>query len=189
MSEVIIQQQLGKFMQKKTANLFLIGPMGSGKTTIGQHLAQKLKLTFHDADHEIERRAGVDIPWIFAKEGEAAFRKCEADVIAALTQLDNIVLATGGGVVLSSSNRTALKMRGTVIYLQVTLEQQLARLALSHERPLLSNANPREVLTTLQKTREPLYREIADYIIDTDHLDADQVTQAILDLITANKAY
>jgi shikimate kinase len=164
----------------KPQNVFLIGPMGAGKTTIGHYLATTLGFTFYDSDHEIETRAGATVSWIFDVEGEAGFRKREEQVIDDLTHLNDIVLATGGGVVLSPRNRAVLAARGVVIYLRVSIENQLLRLQHSHDRPLLKTSNPAEVLTRLQAQREPLYQELADYILDTNELNARAVAQAIL---------
>ncbi|MEH6650295.1 MAG: shikimate kinase AroK [Motiliproteus sp.] len=149
-------------------NLFLIGPMGAGKSTIGRLLAQELLLDFVDSDKEIEDRSGADIPWIFDVEGEAGFRKREASVIELLSRDDNIVLATGGGAVLDSDNRRHLQSRGTVIYLHASLEQQIERTAKDRNRPLLQTENPSKVLTELMQIRDPLYRECSDLVIHTD---------------------
>jgi len=149
--------------------IFLIGPMGAGKTTVGRRLAEMRRLHFYDSDHEIEARTGVDIPLIFEKEGESGFRRREQQTIDDLTHQDGIVLATGGGVVLDPANRSALAGRGFVIYLQASVDQQLLRTARSVNRPLLRNAaDRRKVLTGLLTVRDPLYREVADLIVPTD---------------------
>lgn len=148
-------------------NIFLIGPMGAGKTTIGKRLAKLVGLRFVDSDHEIEARTGVDIPYIFEKEGEEGFRRREREIIAALTAESGLVLATGGGVVLDPDNRRDLASRGLVVYLHTTVDQQLDRTKRSNKRPLLQTANPRERLEALFAERDPLYREIADVIITT----------------------
>jgi shikimate kinase len=150
------------------SNVILVGPMGAGKSTIGRQLAQLLNYDFVDSDHEIEARTGADIPWIFDVEGEAGFRKREEAVIDELTQLQGIVLATGGGVVIRESNRRAISSRGIVVYLKTSVEQQLVRTAKDRKRPLLQHAEPRKVLTELMKVREPLYLEVADHVVDTD---------------------
>jgi shikimate kinase len=155
------------------SNIFLIGPMGAGKTTIGRRLAELRGLEFVDSDHEIEARTGVDIPYIFEKEGEAGFRKREKQVIADLTTRSGIVLATGGGAILDPDNRQSLSARGYVVYLHASVEQQLARTARAENRPLLqASTDRRETLTQLFATRDPLYREIADLVLVTDHRNA-----------------
>ncbi|MGE4348132.1 MAG: shikimate kinase AroK [Candidatus Berkiella sp.] len=155
---------------KRSINLFLVGPMGAGKSTIGKQLAKELKLEFCDVDQEIEDRAGADIAWIFDVEGEEGFRKREEIVIDELSQRQGLVLATGGGAILSAENRNKLAARGTVVYLFTTVEQQLKRTAKDKRRPLLQQKDmPREEkLDGLMESRDPLYREIADVIIDTD---------------------
>ncbi|MDX1823928.1 MAG: shikimate kinase AroK [Thiohalomonadales bacterium] len=155
-------------MTSKT-NLFLVGPMGAGKTTIGRQLAEALNMDFLDSDHEIENRSGATIPWIFDVEGEEGFRKRERAIIDELTQRQNIVLATGGGAVLSEANRQCLKSRGTVIYLSASIEQLINRTQRDRNRPLLQTEDPRARLEELMQIRDPLYREVADIIIKTDH--------------------
>jgi shikimate kinase len=142
--------------------------MGAGKSTIGRLLSQSLGLEFHDSDREIEARAGTNIPWIFDVEGEEGFRQREEGVIDELTRLEGIVLATGGGAVLRESNRRHLQSRGTVVYLQTSIEQQLARTAKDRNRPLLQTENPRVVLEQLIAQRDPLYRDCCDLMIRTD---------------------
>lgn len=149
-------------------NIFLVGLMGVGKTTIGRQLARNLKREFIDSDHEIEQRTGADIPWIFDIEGEAGFRARERDVIADLTARQGIVLATGGGAVLDQQNRNYLKSRGFVVYLRASVERLVERTGKDRHRPLLQDANPRQLLQNLLVERDPYYREIADVIIDTD---------------------
>ena len=149
-------------------NVFLIGPMGAGKSTIGRLLSQELGLEFHDSDREIETRSGTNIPWIFDVEGEEGFRQREETAIDELSQLDNIVLATGGGAVLREANRRHLQSRGTVVYLQTSIEQQLERTAKDRNRPLLQTENPRAVLEQLIEQRDPLYRDCCDLLIRTD---------------------
>ena len=146
--------------------IFLIGMMGAGKTTIGSQLARKLKLRFVDTDHEIEARTGVHIPLIFEIEGEAGFRKREAQVLAALTQEDGLVLATGGGVVLDAQNRANLSDRGLVVYLDLSPEVLWERLRQDKKRPLLQVADPLKRLREIYAERDPLYREVADIIIE-----------------------
>jgi len=148
-------------------NIYLVGPMGSGKTAVGKKLAALLGKEFFDSDAEIERRTGVDIRYIFEKEGEPRFREREREVIADLTSLDDVIVATGGGVVLDPANRERLASTGTVVYLQATVDAQLQRTQPSRNRPLLMNADPREVLERLMAIRRPLYEEIADVRVDT----------------------
>ena len=164
--------------------VFLVGPMGAGKTTIGRQLARNLKLEFIDSDHEIERRAGADIPWIFDVEGEAGFREREQRVIAELTNREGILLATGGGVVMCPENRSALAGRGVVVYLHTTVAQQISRTARDRQRPLLQTGDPEQTLRTLMQVRDPLYREIADYVVDTDGLSARTVAHQIAQTLT-----
>jgi shikimate kinase len=163
-----------------TPNLFLIGPMGSGKTAVGRELARQLKRDFVDSDAEIERRTGVDIPFIFDKEGEAGFRRRERQVIEELTARPGIVLATGGGAVLADENRRVLASRGTVIYLEASVGQQLARTRRSQNRPLLQTPDPRARLESLMAEREPLYRDIGDLVVRTDGRKVRQVAAEIL---------
>jgi len=165
------------------ANIFLIGPMGSGKTTIGRQLARSLKKQFFDSDHEIEARTGADIPWIFDIEGEAGFRERERAVIEQLSREQNIILATGGGVVLNGDNRRHLAERGLVIYLRASVAQQLQRTARDRHRPLLQTADPRARLEALMQVRDPLYRNMADIIVDTDHRGIRNTVNRILQAI------
>lgn len=150
------------------SNIFLIGPMGSGKSAVGKKLANDLKLEFHDSDDAIEERTGVDISFIFEKEGEAGFRKREADVIAELIEFQNIVLATGGGAVEDPVSRSKLASKGTVIYLLTSVAQQADRTRKSRNRPLLNDGDPVAVLERLMALRDPQYQEIADITVDTD---------------------
>ncbi len=149
-------------------NIFLIGPMGAGKSAVGRQLARTLHLTFMDSDDEIESRTGVDIPFIFEKEGEEGFRKREAKVIDDLSKMDSVVLATGGGAVVEAKNRSNLGGRGLVVYLYTTVDQQLARTQKGRERPLLQNGDRKQILEDLMSERDVLYREIADLVIETD---------------------
>ncbi|MGQ0428541.1 MAG: shikimate kinase AroK [Gammaproteobacteria bacterium] len=149
-------------------SVFLIGPMGAGKTAVGRQLARRLGLAFLDSDTEIETRTGVDIAYIFEREGEEGFRARERDVLDALTQLEGIVLATGGGAVLLAENRERLSSRGTVVFLDTTLEQQLERTRRTRHRPLLTATDRRAKLEELARLRDPLYRSIAAVTIRTD---------------------
>ena len=162
-------------------NLFLVGPMGAGKSAVGRQLARLLHLEFVDSDEEIESRTGVDIPFIFEKEGETGFRKREARVIDDLSRRDGVVLATGGGAIMDPQNRNHLGARGFVIYLHTSVDQQLSRTRRGRERPLLEQDDPRTVLESLMATREPLYREIADLTVDTDGRKVRAVANEILD--------
>ncbi len=166
---------------KHPQNLFLIGPMGAGKSAVGRQLARMLHLTFMDSDDEIEARTGVDIPFVFEKEGEEGFRKREAKVIDDLTQKDGIVLATGGGAVMDPQNRNHLGARGFVVYLYTTVDQQLARTRRGRERPLLENGDRRRILEDLMAARDELYREVADLIVETDGRKVKAVANEILD--------
>jgi shikimate kinase len=150
-------------------NVFLIGPMGSGKSAVGKCLARLLNAPFYDSDTEIERRTGVDIPFIFEKEGEAGFREREREAIEALIVLEPIVLATGGGAVLLPQNRISLAENGFVVYLETSVTQQANRVRQGRNRPLLANVDdPATKLEQLMRERQPLYAEIADLTVPTD---------------------
>ena len=151
-----------------SSNVFLIGPMGAGKSTIGKLLAQELQFPFKDSDRVIVERAGADVPWIFDVEGEAGFRARESAVIDELTQLESIVLATGGGAILSEFNRECLKSRGHVVYLETSLEQQIERTSKDRQRPLLQQPNPEKILADLMEVRAPIYNSIADLVVSTN---------------------
>jgi 3-dehydroquinate synthase len=161
-------------------NIFLVGLMGAGKTTIGRALAKKLDKRFIDSDHEIEARTGVSIPLIFEIEGEASFRQREAEVIRDLTSRSEIVLATGGGAILKAENRELLKMRGTVIYLRANVNSILQRTSHDKNRPLLQTADPRQRIEQLAREREPYYLEVADFIIETGRPNVQSLVQTIL---------
>lgn len=152
---------------KRAGNLYLVGMMGAGKTTVGRLLARRLKLRFLDSDHEIERRCGVKVPHIFEVEGEAGFRAREAQTLAELTALEGIVLATGGGSVLAEENRQRLAARGTVIYLCAKPEHLYERVQHDRNRPLLATPDPLGRLREIYIQRDPLYRGIADLVVDT----------------------
>ncbi|ABE50721.1 MULTISPECIES: shikimate kinase AroK [Methylobacillus] len=149
------------------ANIFFVGLMGAGKTTIGRIIAKHLNKAFYDSDHEIERRTGVSIPVIFELEKEDGFRKREAAVIEELSHMQDIVLATGGGAVLLPENRKHLMENGTVIYLRANVNELWHRTRNDKHRPLLQNDNPRQRLEHLFAQRDPLYREVASIIVDT----------------------
>jgi shikimate kinase len=162
-------------------NIFLVGPMGAGKSTIGRQLAQELHLEFVDSDAEIERRTGADIAWVFDVEGEEGFRVREEKIISELTENQGIVLATGGGSVINKEVRNKLSARGFVVYLETTIDKQVARTQKDKKRPLLQNNNPREVLENLAQARNPLYEEVADLVVKTDDQSAKVVAKEIID--------
>lgn len=167
-----IIELIGIFIVSNTNNIFFIGLMGAGKTTVGKQLAKQLGKSFYDTDHEIEKRTGVKVPVIFDLEGEAGFRKRETAVINELTQLDNIVLATGGGAVLAIENREALRNNGYVIYLRATVNDLYKRMRHDKQRPLLQNVDIRATLEKLYGERHPIYTQIANAIVDTGHQPA-----------------
>lgn len=165
-------------------NIFLIGPMGAGKSTIGRQLAQSLGMDFADSDFEIEQRAGADISWIFDVEGEEGFRKRESRIIDELTQRQGIVLSTGGGSVITKETRNHLSARGIVIYLETTIEKQYERTLRDKKRPLLQDVeDTRQVLEDLAKVRNPLYEEIADITVSTNEQNARTMANQLIDLI------
>jgi shikimate kinase len=167
----------------RPTRVFLIGPMGSGKSTIGKQLAAALGLEFRDSDHEIQLRTGVDIPTIFAFEGETGFRAREKGVIEALTAIDGQVLATGGGAILDPDNRRVLASRGVVVYLHCSPEQQHHRTSHDRNRPLLQTEDPLQRLRELMAVRDPLYRETADLVVSTEKRSALTVTKEIVRLL------
>ena len=160
--------------------VFLVGPMGAGKTTVGRRLAQALRRDFIDSDQEIEQRVGASIPLIFEVEGEAGFRAREKAVIAELTQRPAIVLATGGGAILDPENRRCLVGRGFVVYLHTSVNEQLCRTRYDNHRPLLQTADPRARLEALLTVRDPLYRDVADVTIASDGQSPRAIIQRIL---------
>ena len=160
-------------------NVFLVGPMGVGKTTIGRVLADLLGLEFFDSDKEIEASTGADIPWIFDVEGESGFRQREIKMIDQLSARHNIVLATGGGAVLAEENRRHLKQRGSVVYLRASINQQVERTSRDKNRPLLQTPDPEQKIRELMNLRDPLYREVADIVIDTNRRNPRSVSNEI----------
>ena len=167
-------------MLNSTTNIFLVGLMGSGKTTIGRALAKRLNKRFIDSDHEIEARTGAAISLIFEIEGETSFRQREADVIRDLTAQSGIVLATGGGAVLNQQSRQYLKERGIVVYLRASVNSILQRTSHDRNRPLLQNTDPKARIEELSRQRAPLYQEVAHITIETGRPNVQSVVQNIL---------
>ncbi len=170
-------------MQKR--NLYLVGPMGAGKSTIGRVLAAELHLSFRDSDKVIEERTGADIPWIFDMEGEEGFRDRETAVLVELSKEENVVIATGGGIILREKNRQAMQASGYVCYLTASIEQLVERTARDKKRPLLQVENPRQKIIDLLAHRDPLYREAADFIVNTDRRSPKLVAEEISSLVAA----
>jgi shikimate kinase len=164
-------------------NIYLIGPMGSGKTAVGKQLARMLSVPFYDSDAEVERRTGVDIPFIFEREGEPGFRARESEAIEALVQLEPIVMATGGGAILSEDNRKLLAEHGTVIYLDTSLGQQMQRVGSGRGRPLLKDGNLADRLRKLREVRDPIYNAMADHIVPTDNRRVQKVADEIVRIV------
>jgi len=158
--------------------------MGAGKSAVGRHIARALHLTFVDSDDEVETRTGVDIPFIFEKEGEEGFRKRESAAIDDLTKMDNVVLATGGGAVINADNRSHLGGRGFVVYLYTTVDQQVSRTKKGRDRPLLENGDRRGILEELLLQRDPMYREISDLVVETDGRKVHSVANEIIEAIS-----
>jgi shikimate kinase len=167
-------------IEREHDNIFLIGPMGAGKTSVGKYLAKQLHKAFYDSDQEIERKMGVSLTWIYDLEGLDRFRQRELKVIDELSQLNNIVLSTGGGCVESKEARDFLQRRGKVVYMEVSLETQLNRLKRDKKRPLLQGDNPQDVLVRLWEEREPYYENIADFRVITDNRSVFDVCEEIL---------
>ncbi len=167
-------------------NIYLVGPMGAGKTTIGRQLASAIGHAFHDSDAVVVEKAGADIPWIFDLEGETGFRQREEHVIDTLTQQSGIVLATGGGAILSENNRKNLRGRGVVVYLKTSIRYQLFRTQKDRNRPLLLKGNRRKILTDLLTAREPLYLETADLVVSTDKSNPRVIIGSILNYLDAH---
>ncbi|WP_252176558.1 shikimate kinase AroK [Endozoicomonas sp. 4G] len=164
-------------------NIYLIGPMGAGKSTIGRMLAKELGLPFFDSDHEVEARSGAGIPWIFDVEGEEGFRQREIQVIQDLCSKKGIVLATGGGAVTRLENRQQLGTNGVVVFLKASVAAQLARTEKDKKRPLLQRADRKEVLTQLLTDRAPLYSSIADIELDTESLSPKALINEIVRIV------
>jgi shikimate kinase len=164
-------------------NIFIVGPMGSGKTTVGKIVANELFLEFHDTDAKIEESTGVTIDWIFDIEGESGFRKRETSILKEVVALNSIVLATGGGIIIAEENRELLASRGTVFYLHTPLNTQIERTAKDKDRPLLKDKDPEKVLSDLQITRQAMYEEVADHIINTENKSGSEVANEIVKLV------
>lgn len=171
-------------MHSKINNIILVGPMGSGKTTIGRRLSERLSLDFFDSDHEIVNTTGVSIDHIFDVEGEKGFRNRESDVLKKLCSMPNIVLATGGGAVILKENRELMKKASSIIYLSSSVDQILRRTAKSKTRPLLEKSNNRrKTITDIVEARDPLYREVSSLIIDTNGKKLNEVIDEIIEAL------
>lgn len=164
-------------------NIFIVGPMGSGKSTVGKIISSELFLNFFDTDEEIEARTGASIDWIFDLEGEEGFRKRESKILEEMVQQNSIVLSTGGGIILSEYNRELLSSRGTVFYLATPIAVQLERTSKDKDRPLLKNGDPGKILEELHVARESLYEGVADYIVNTEGKSSQEVSTEIIKLV------
>ena len=163
-------------------NIFIVGPMGSGKSTVGKIISDELFLDFFDTDDEIEMRTGASIDWIFDLEGESGFRKRESEILTEMVKKNSIVLSTGGGIILDSSNRELLSSRGTVFYLSTPIPVQVERTAKDKDRPLLKNGDPAKILSKLHNEREELYKSVSDHIIETESKSSQEVASEIIKL-------
>ena len=164
-------------------NIFIVGPMGSGKSTVGKILSDELFLNFFDTDEEIENRTGASIDWIFDLEGEEGFRKRESGVLEEMVQKNSVVLSTGGGIILSENNRELLSSRGTVFYLATPISVQIERTAKDKDRPLLKNGDPGQILQELHEKRKNLYKSVSDHIIETEDKSSQEVASEIINLV------
>lgn len=169
-----------KLAMDEIRNVVIVGLMGAGKTTVGKALAKRLGWRFFDSDHEIERKTGVSVATVFEIEGEAGFRRREAETLAELCKSERIVLATGGGAVLSAENRTCLSEAGFVVYLKASPQQLYERTRHDRNRPLLQVADPLARLESLYTERAPLYEEVADFVIDSSRCNAHSAVQMLL---------
>ena len=167
--------------------VFLVGPPGAGKSTVGRHLAAHLQATFFDLDEVIRERAGADIPWIFDVEGESGFRDRESAVVKDFASRDNVVIATGGGVVLRPENRIVMSNASTVVYLEASLSTLVSRTEGKTKRPLLVGKDVRKVLQEIMAVREPLYREVADVTVASTSGSAKKLAGVIAEKLTAFK--
>ena len=164
-------------------NIFIVGPMGSGKSTVGKIISDELFLNFFDTDEEIENRTGASIDWIFDLEGEEGFRKRESVVLEEMVQKNSVVLSTGGGIILSENNRELLSSRGTVFYLATPISVQLERTAKDKDRPLLKNGDPGQILQELHEKRKNLYKSVSDHIVETENKSSQEVASEIINLV------
>ena len=164
-------------------NIFIVGPMGSGKSTVGKIISDELFLNFFDTDEEIENRTGASIDWIFDLEGEEGFRKRESGVLEEMVQKNSVVLSTGGGIILSENNRELLSSRGTVFYLATPISVQIERTAKDKDRPLLKNGDPGQILQELHEKRKNLYKSVSDHIIETEDKSSQEVASEIINLV------
>ena len=174
-------------LENDSNNIFLIGPMGSGKTSVGAIIAKILAKEFHDTDQEIEAGTGVDISYVFDVEGEMGFRKREEKLVTAITQKKNIVLATGGGAIESKKNRRCLASNGFVVYLETSLEDQVLRAKPSGKRPLLQNVDPKKKLQELMHKRKSLYESIADTIVKTEGHNSHSLAKQVIENFDAHR--
>ena len=166
-----------------TMNIFIVGPMGSGKSTVGKIISDELFMNFFDTDEEIETRTGASIDWIFDLEGEEGFRKRESTILAEMVEKNSIVLSTGGGIILSEENRELLSSRGTVFYLATPVYIQIERTAKDKDRPLLKDGDPEVILTELHNNRQNLYESVADHVVDTENKSSQEVASEIVKII------
>jgi len=164
-------------------NIFIVGPMGSGKSTVGKIISDELFLNFFDTDEEIENRTGASIDWIFDLEGEEGFRKRESGILGEMVQKNSVVLSTGGGIILSENNRELLSSRGTVFYLATPISVQLERTAKDKDRPLLKNGDPGQILKELHEKRKDLYESVSDHIVETEDKSSQEVASEIINLV------
>ncbi|MEC8217733.1 MAG: shikimate kinase AroK [Pseudomonadota bacterium] len=164
-------------------NIFIVGPMGSGKSTVGKIISNELFLGFFDTDDEIEMRTGASIDWIFDLEGESGFRKRESEILTEMVKKNSIVLSTGGGIILDSSNRELLSSRGTVFYLSTPIPVQVERTAKDKDRPLLKDGDPAKILSKLHDERKELYISVSDHIIETENKSSQEVATEIIKLV------
>ena len=164
-------------------NIFIVGPMGSGKSTVGKIISDELFMNFFDTDDEIETRTGASIDWIFDLEGEEGFRKRESAILTEMVEKNSIVLSTGGGIILSEENRELLSSRGTVFYLSTPISVQVERTAKDKDRPLLKNGDPGQILQELHEKRKNLYESVSDHIVETEDKSSQEVASEIINLV------
>ena len=164
-------------------NIIIVGPMGSGKSTVGKIISDELFLDFYDTDEEIEGRTGASIDWIFDLEGEDGFRKRESEMLEEMVQKNSIVLSTGGGIILASSNRELLSSRGTVFYLSTPISVQIDRTSKDKDRPLLKNGDPGKILKKLDTQRKELYKSVSDHVVETENKTSQEVAAEIIKLV------